>query len=384
MLEIGIRGMTCAACAGRVERAVQKVRGRHDHEQRGAKHSRYPCRGAQDLAHHPDESFLGVLLQRHADSRGGRRSVSGSVLLAFALLGALAPAAHAQDNLVVVTVEGGGALVQMRGEALERIPLGTGPHNLALSPERSHAWVTDAAASKVWVVDTKGSTIRELPGAGRDPHGLALSSDGERAVLAYEDDRLVALFDAGTLRPLGELRLPVPPHNAALTPDGREAWLTAPSVNRILVVDLASMRLVALMRIAGGPHDLAFTPDGRELWVTLWGSNEVAVVDVKARKLAARVRAGSVPHHLAVTPDGSEVWVTNHHSGDLSVFDRKTRRLLRHVAVGDSPHHVAFSADSRTAYVVSEGAGELLVIALAGEVQRRVPVGLRPHGVAVR
>ena len=53
-LEIGIRGMTCAACAGRVERAVQKVRGRHDHEQRGAKHSRRPCRSA----HHPDESFL--------------------------------------------------------------------------------------------------------------------------------------------------------------------------------------------------------------------------------------------------------------------------------------------------------------------------------------
>lgn len=49
------------------------------------------------------------------------------LLLAFVLPATLPPAARAQENLVAVTVEGGGALVQLRGEARERVPLGTRP-----------------------------------------------------------------------------------------------------------------------------------------------------------------------------------------------------------------------------------------------------------------
>src|SRR3972149_2134561 len=128
--------------------------------------------------------------------------------------------AWGQERTVLVTAEGAGALTVLQTGRSETIPLGGRPHNLAVSPDARRAWVTDASASRVWVVEVSSRKATALPVQGKGPHGLALSPDGRRAVIAHEGDSLLEVFDAERLTPLGRLAPPAPPPNVAVSPDG--------------------------------------------------------------------------------------------------------------------------------------------------------------------
>lgn len=112
----------------------------------------------------------------------------GRLILAGLMVGHFGSPALGQDRLVVVTAEGTGALTIASGGESESIPLGKGPHNLALALDGRRAWVTDASASKVWVVEIARRKVVGLASEGKTPHGLALTPDGARAVITHEGD----------------------------------------------------------------------------------------------------------------------------------------------------------------------------------------------------
>src|SRR3972149_3306760 len=108
--------------------------------------------------------------------------------LVLSLVWLLVPASPVwgQERPVVVTVEGAGVLTVLHRGVAETIPLGGRPHNLALNPAGKPAGGTAGPAASVGPVGIGGRKLIPLPVQGKGRHGLALSPDGSRAVVAHE------------------------------------------------------------------------------------------------------------------------------------------------------------------------------------------------------
>jgi DNA-binding beta-propeller fold protein YncE len=86
------------------------------------------------------------------------------------------------------------------------------------------------------------------------------------------------------------------------------------------------------------------------------------------------------PHNIVW--DGISVVVTSPSAGRVTVLDPRTLRTRRVFAGLGFPHDV--EARGRLVFVTDEARGQLLVLDLrSGRISARIPVGPRPHDLAV-
>lgn len=168
------------------------------------------------------------------------------------------------------------------------------PHDLAVRPDGTEAWVTLDGRDELVVVDLARRRVVRTVSTGRRPHDLLFSPEGQ----LWVSDLGGGLYPVGPDDAVGaELAL------------GQEA------------------------------HHLAFSPDGAELWVTDSPGRAVSVVDPRRGAVLDRVALAGSPHHVVVV--GDRVAVADNTRGRLLVLDRASRRIVNEVEVGASPHGVA-------------------------------------------
>jgi DNA-binding beta-propeller fold protein YncE len=202
-------------------------------------------------------------------------------------------------NLVVVANQGSGRvqLVRLDGTLVRRVLLRADPHDLAIDPQRRHAWVTLEGSDDLAVVDL---LHRDEP--------VRYVSTGER------------------------------PHDILFAPDGR-LWVTDWE-GALHVYEGRRARLVRSVPLGVEAHHLDFTSDGRLCWITDHGAEALFVVRVRTVRVVERIAFPGEPHHVTVTADGERVVVADHEGGRLVVYDADTREMLRTIPVGDGPHGV--------------------------------------------
>ncbi len=104
-------------------------------------------------------------------------------------------------------------------------------------------------------------------------------------------------------------------------------------------------------------------------------------VDLPTGNVIARIRVPPGPHNVAATGD-RWVMVTSPPAGAVTLVDARSLRVVKIFRGFGYPHDVEI--DGGRAYVTDEARGQLVVISIAGRrVIARVPVGPRPHDVAV-
>jgi len=120
------------------------------------------------------------------------------------------------------------------------IRLASVPGGMALSPDGSRAYVANALAGSVAVIDLERHEVVASVPVGAEPLGIAPSPDGSRVyVTAFQGDTLSAI-DSATNRVVATARLGKTPRAIAVTPDGRYAWVTH-STPEVSVVDLSRL-----------------------------------------------------------------------------------------------------------------------------------------------
>lgn len=156
------------------------------------------------------------------------------------------------------------------------------------------------------------------------------------------------------------------PHDAALSPDGRLLYVTDMQNSRIRVFEAMTLRPLGQFgeRELAYPHDAAFDPQGR-LLVADTGHDRIAIyrVDGAAAKLVGEVRGLPGTEGVAVLPDGRIV-ATSTRAGTLSeIRDDRVVRAVGRYGSGDgemaNPHDVE-ATDGRIV-VVDSGNDRLLV-----------------------
>lgn len=271
-------------------------------------------------------------------------------------------------------------------EVSTTIPVGSNPHELAVTPDGTKAYVGNAGGNTISVIDleSRRETTRISSPDFAFPHGIAFTPDSARALVTSERNRKIFVIDAvedAIVRAVDTDQGGT--HMVVIDSRGEWAYFTNRESNTVSFMDLDSYNIVANVGVGEGGEGFALSPDDTEIWVANRGEGTLSVIDVNERSVVAMIPAGQSPNRVAFTADGNYVLVGE--GGDLRVFDRARRELIESVPLGGALGMVTSAPDSRRVYVAAGNDGRVWVVDTASwTVAGSVEVGRGPDGLALR
>jgi YVTN family beta-propeller protein len=228
------------------------------------------------------------------------------------------------------------------GAAVAALLLG-GLQSVALANE---ALTTNQPADNLSFVNLE--TMKEVARIkiGGKPAGIALSPDKTRAYITAPDSRELVEVDTVSRSVTRRLLLGGGPLGVAAHPKLPEVYVADWYTHKIVVVDTRKFAVVANIAVGKSPSGLAVTPDGRLLLSADRDSNTVSFVDVASRKRVATIPVGKRPFGITIDDNGSRAYTANVKGDDVTVIDIANRRVVGHVPTGRRPYAVGL-ADGR-------------------------------------
>lgn len=259
------------------------------------------------------------------------------------------------------------------------------PVDVALSPDEK--WLVTAnstSASLSLVAIDRGLVGEQACGAG--PSGVAFTRDGSLLLAACREAGTLEAFrfNAGTLAPLGTLRLGFEPRDVVITADGRTAYVSLESAAQVVEVDVERLAERRRIQVGRWPRQMALSPDETRLAVATSGDQSISVVDTAEGALLYQEHVGINIGQLQASADGLQVylpWMTYRNNPITASNIRKGWVLASRIAkvrldgpsrreaisldvpgkaVSD-PHGLALSPDEAWIVCTAGGTQELLV-----------------------
>lgn len=227
-----------------------------------------------------------------------------------------------------------------------KVPVGTHPAHVVLSPDGRFAYVVNAGDNSVSVVDVTARQIVATISVGAFPHGLRLSPDGKEAYVANLKGRTVSVIDTAIRKEVAQIEAGKGPAQVGFTPDGRFAFVSLSEENAVAVIDPATRRVTRKIPVGSGPIQLYATPDSRTLLVANQGTRSkpgktVSMIDLETFSVSKTVETGPGAHGVVVDADGRYAFVTNIYANTVSVLDLQGRKVVATVRVGKEPNGIS-------------------------------------------
>lgn len=136
-------------------------------------------------------------------------------------------------------------------------------------------------------------------------------------------------------------------------PGGPRLILTAKSADKVQFFDAATLKLTAEIDMPASTHEMILSADGGRIYASIYGGGifgrnrdpdrRIAVIDPASASLERTIDVGGdfAPHGLMMDADGS-IWCTGELGECLLVIDPESGAVER-VPVGGKPHWVAVS-----------------------------------------
>ena len=271
------------------------------------------------------------------------------------------------------------------GTRSHAIPIGPGVTAIVPRPGTTEVWAVDSVTHAVSVIDVaRGTIVRTIPLAGREPHGLAFHPSGDRAYVACSASNSVEVLRTSDYTSAQSIAIPALHPRAVVFADGK-AWVvpftsgnntTSWGANNASSVD----RVVKVTAALG----LNPLPDRDLLAIVPGATPEDDVLDGNLTVTGL----GSNLFNLHLRPGSDELWIPNTDARNWEFVGEKNfpagqvvfnRLAVRDLAAGTSklidldqstlggktcaqPTGVAFSADGSLAYVACYGTDVVAVV----------------------
>lgn len=332
--------------------------------------------------------------------------------MALAQTPAAKPAATSHARLLVLEKAAAHARLidPVTREVTARIPVGNGPHEVAVSPDGRTAVVCDYGDQKpgqtLTVIDVpnqKAVATFALEGEDRvgeetkvraflRPHGIRFLPSGTQVVVTSESSRRLLVVDLAQQKVLRALPTAQPTlHMVELAPTGDLAYGTSIQDGTLGVFALdGSASTARLVATGEGAEGLAVSLVDGTVWVGNRAEDTLSIVDGKKGEVMQQLETASFPIRVAFVPDGSHALVSCAEAGCVQVFEAKERKLVRTIdlladktELSPVPIGICIEPDGKRAWIACQRGEFLAVIDLQTfALVDRVPGGAGPDGMA--
>ena len=316
------------------------------------------------------------------------------VSLALGLLTAVAGAQRSAARLLVLNKEDANLAIvdPATGRVLGTVPVGEGPHELAVSTDGKTAFASNygtgsAPGHTISMIDLASQKeVRRIDVAPLSrPHGLAFSRDG--LFFTAEADKKIGwynpVFDKIVWQ--HETRQGTT-HMVLPTKDARAIFTSNITSDNLSVISGfgTDHEGNAVIAVGKGPEGIDITPDGREVWSAHSRDGGVSIIDVASLRVVQTINIGTKrSNRIKLTPDGKLALVSDLDAGEVVVLDAPARKVITRIAVGKSPEGILIPPAGGVAYVAVNGDNVVAVIDLKSwRVTRKIETGAGPDGMA--
>ncbi len=211
-----------------------------------------------------------------------------------------------------------------------------------------------------WAEDGEPIALGHKAGLGTDVKpsaaGLAVSDDGQLAVIANRNNDSISVIDTRARQVKGEIDLRPGKNDPSKTGvaggeypywvaiKGDTAYVSSQRDREVVAVDIASMHIAGRIKVDGTPNRMIFSADKSSLFVAQDNSDSIAVIDTASNTVRESIDArapagtfadprafrGAAPNSLALAPDGNTLYATLGGSNAVAV-----------VPLGAAPYRVA-------------------------------------------
>lgn len=188
------------------------------------------------------------------------------------------------------------------GTPLKEIRTGDGAMMSVFSPDGSKLYVANAKAASVSVVDVQSGTVTDTwPGAAGMMAFVPTHDWGHAWATAPVDEKIILIHLAkGTHA--AEVAVPGEPHGMAMSPDGQALYVVQRKLNQIAKVDAISHEILETAPLGQRPDMAAISPDGATLFVVSRDENKLYKLSAADLTVQGEAATDEEPHGIAYRP----------------------------------------------------------------------------------
>jgi YVTN family beta-propeller protein len=282
------------------------------------------------------------------------------------------------------------------------VQTGQDPSYVEVAPNGKFAYITDAGAKAITVLDTGTDRVsKTIPIPEGPPQFVSFSNDGRTAyVSVYTTSgsvHLIAFIDTATGKVTGTVTvtnhtpgpsqispngpyLYVPNHNS-MTMSGAMTAMSGPGQDDIDVINTATRKLVDTITVEPNPHWIVFGQHGL-FYVTNHTSGMITIVDSNTNRVVKKFVVGATPHAIDISPDFSRLAVTSYGANEVFIVSTATDKVIATIQVGQAPLDIEYSPDGRYLYDTNRGDDTVSVINTATDkVIDTIKTGKQPTSI---
>jgi len=241
-----------------------------------------------------------------------------------------------------VTNNGNGSqtidLINLSTKHVTSTPIGKAWLGLAFS--KKHPYLYASGGNDDWIIryTVKDDSLinkdtfilgRPWPNDKISPTGLALDDKQDKLYVVTKEDNSLYIFNTGTKQLQQKIPLSAEAYACLLNPAKPELYISAWGGRKIWIYNTKENKVQDSVSTEDHPTDLALDPNARTLYVANANSNSVSVIDVASRKVIETLNAGlmastvigSTTNSVCLDAKGKTLYIANADNNCLAVFD---------------------------------------------------------------
>jgi len=251
------------------------------------------------------------------------------------------------------------------------LPLGDLPLNIALSPSKKLAAVTNNGQSDqtIQLVDLVREKVIDSIIIGKSWLGLTFSEDGKYLYASGGNDNIIIryLIKDNRLSIYDSIRIGKPwPEKIsvaglALYDAKKRLYAVTKENNSLYVIDTQSKKVISKHPLGGEGYTCILSPDHKVLYISCWGCDKIIFFDTGSEQITGSVAVGDNPNDLCITANGQYLFVANANDNSVSVIDTRQKKVIETLnsalypdsPAGSTTNSVALGDNDKTLFIAN-------------------------------
>lgn len=317
-------------------------------------------------------------------------------IISLAALPLAMPAAERADLLVVEKKNNSVGFYSSYGHRVGAVQVGETPHEVALSHDRRHAYVSDNGVLWMDYAGPGGNTVSiinlqtrrrvgTLPlGKFHRPHGIAIDPNSSRAFVTSENPDRIVLVDLDARAVIKDFdNGGTDPHMVTFGKDGVWGYVSNTASATVGAIHAVTGEL-RLIEVGEGPQGSLLSRDGSTLWVTCRDAGRIDIVDTASKANIGSIPTGPGVNRVVATPDEKLLVYSLQLGNAVGIAEIEQRREVAQIPLGGAPLSISLSKDGRFAFAGVQDEDQIWIVSVAdSEVVQVIdtPPGMGPDPV---